>query len=75
MTVFGAFIWCSVLTWFGARITAAHPDLMNDPEALMRMVKQEGQWIVAAVLVLCVLYVLVMRLTSRSSAASAPDIA
>jgi hypothetical protein len=48
---------------------------MNDPEALMRMVKQEGQWIVAAVLVLCLLYILVMRLTSRSSAASAADIA
>ena len=75
VTVFGAFIWCSVLAWFGARITAAHPDLMNDPEALMRMVKQEGQWIVAAVLVLCILYILVMRLTSRSSAASAADIA
>jgi membrane protein DedA with SNARE-associated domain len=67
VTVLGALVWCSVLTWFGARITAAHPDLMNDPEALMRMVKDEGHWIVAAVLVLCVLYVLVMRLTARSS--------
>ena len=64
-----------MLAWFGARITAAHPDLMKDPEALMRMVKQEGQWIVAAVLVLCILYILVMRLTSRSPAASAADIA
>src|SRR2546426_1157082 len=67
VTVLGAFIWCTVLTWFGARITAAHPDLMNDPEALMRMVKQEGHWIVGAVLVLCALYVLVMWLTSRNS--------
>jgi hypothetical protein len=41
---------------------------MNDPEALVRMVKQEGQWIVVAVLVLCALYILVMRLTSRSAA-------
>ena len=72
MTVLGAFVWCSVLTWFGARITAAHPDLMNDPEALVRMVKQEGQWIVIAVLVLCALYILVMRLTSRSAAPPAP---
>jgi membrane protein DedA with SNARE-associated domain len=72
VTVLGAFTWCSVLAWFGARITAAHPDLMNDPEALVRMVKQEGQWIVAAVLVLCALYILVMRLTARSSTA-APD--
>ena len=67
VTTLGAFTWCSVLAWFGARITAAHPDLMNDPEALMRMVKQEGHWIVGAVLVLCALYILVMRLTSRSA--------
>jgi membrane protein YqaA with SNARE-associated domain len=46
VTVLGAFFWCTVLAWFGAKITAAHPDLMNDPEALMRMVKQEGHWIV-----------------------------
>ena len=66
VTVLGAAIWCSVLAWFGAKITAAHPDLMQDPEALMRMVKQEGQWIVGAVLVLGVLYVLVMYMTSRN---------
>jgi membrane protein DedA with SNARE-associated domain len=67
VTVLGAFLWCSVLAWFGARITAAHPDLMNDPEALVRMVKQEGHWIVGAVLLLCALYILVMRLTGKSS--------
>jgi len=70
VTVFGAFFWCSILAWFGVRITAAHPDLMNDPEALVRMVKQEGHWIVGAVLVLCALYFLVMRLTARSSTAA-----
>jgi len=70
VTILGAAIWCSVLAWFGSKITAAHPDLMQDPEALMRMVKQEGQWIVGAVLVLCVLYVLVMYMTSRKPAAS-----
>ena len=70
VTVLGAFFWCSILAWFGATITAAHPDLMNDPEALVRMVKQEGHWIVGAVLVLCALYFLVMRLTSRSSTAA-----
>ena len=71
VTVLGAGLWCSVLAWFGARITSAHPDLMQDPEALMRMVKQEGHWIVIAVLVLCALYVLVMRMTSRPKAVSA----
>jgi membrane protein DedA with SNARE-associated domain len=70
VTILGAAIWCSVLAWFGSKITAAHPDLMQDPEALMRMVKQEGQWIVGAVLVLCALYVLVMYMTSRKPATS-----
>ena len=68
VTVVGAFFWCGILTWFGVRITAAHPDLMNDPEALMRMTKQEGHWIVGAVLVLCGLYFLVLRLTAKNSA-------
>jgi membrane protein DedA with SNARE-associated domain len=71
VTAFGAFVWCCVLAWFGAKITAAHPDLMQDPEALVAMIKQEGHWIVAAVLVLCALYFLVIRLTNRPSAPAA----
>jgi hypothetical protein len=56
-----------VLAWFGAKVTSAHPDLMQDPEALAAMMKQEGHWIVAAVLVLCLLYFLVIRLTNRGA--------
>jgi membrane protein DedA with SNARE-associated domain len=65
VTTLGALVWCTVLAWFGAKITAAHPDLMNDPEALVRMVKDEGHWIAIGALVLCALYFLVMRLTAR----------
>jgi len=71
VTTLGAFIWCAVLAWFGAKITAAHPDLINDPEGLMRMVKSEGHWIVGAVLVLCILYVLVIRMTGKDKVANA----
>ena len=67
VTVLGAGIWCAVLAWFGAKVTSAHPDLMQDPEALAAMMKQEGHWIVAAVLVLCLLYFLVIRLTNRGA--------
>jgi membrane protein DedA with SNARE-associated domain len=69
VTILGSFTWCSALAWFGAKITATHPDLMNDPEALVRMMKQESHWIAGAVVVLGCLYFLVMRLTSRNSAA------
>jgi membrane protein DedA with SNARE-associated domain len=71
VTTVGAAVWCTVLAWFGGKITAAHPDLMNDPEALMRMVKDEGHWIAIAALVLCALYFLVMRLTARNADAPA----
>jgi membrane protein DedA with SNARE-associated domain len=71
VTTLGAAIWCTVLAWFGARITSAHPDLMNDPEALVRMVKDEGHWIAIGALVLCALYFLVMRLTSKDSGKAA----
>ena len=40
-------------------------------EALVRMVKDEAHWIVLAVLVLCALYFLVMRLTTKRAAAAA----
>jgi hypothetical protein len=73
VTALGAGVWCAVLVWFGNKITAAHPDLMQDPEALMRMVKQEGHWIAIAAVVLCALYFLVMRLTSRGGAAATAD--
>jgi membrane protein DedA with SNARE-associated domain len=72
VTTLGALIWCSVLAWFGAKVTAAHPDLMNDPESLVRMIKQEGHWMVGAVLAMGILYFAVMRLTSKSPT-PAPD--
>ena len=67
VTTLGALVWCTVLAWFGDKITAAHPDLMNDPEALVRMMKGEGHWIAVGALVLCLLYFLVMRLTAKDS--------
>ena len=70
VTTLGAGLWCSVLAWFGAKVTAAHPDLMQDPEALMRIIQGEGRWIAAGVAVLCVLYFLVLRLTSRNGLAA-----
>ena len=70
VTTLGAAVWCAVLAWFGGKVTEAHPDLMKDPEALMRMVKQEGHWFAIGVLVLCALYFLVMRLTKGNAAAA-----
>ena len=35
VTVLGAFVWCTVLAWYGHRIGERHPELLKSPEELM----------------------------------------
>ncbi len=62
MTLAGSFLWCTVLAWFGARVLADQPRLLDDPAALAHVLKAKLLWFVAAALVLLVLYVVVVRL-------------
>ena len=59
MTLLGSFLWCTVLAWFGARVLADEPRLLQDPEALVHVLKEKLLWFVAAALVLFGLYVAV----------------
>ena len=59
MTLLGSFLWCTVLAWFGARVLADEPRLLQDPEALIHVLKAKLLWFVAAALVLFGLYVAV----------------
>jgi len=71
MTLVGSFVWCTVLAWFGARVLADEPRLLQDPEALARVLREKLLWFVAAALVLFALYLVVdligRRLKSRSA--------
>jgi SNARE associated Golgi protein len=62
MTVIGSAIWCAVLAWFGQ--TAITPEMLHDPTGLAIALKAKSHVIAAGVLVLCVLYFVVMRLTA-----------
>jgi len=65
MTVVGAALWCWVLAWFGGNLLGDRPDLINDPTLLVQVLR-ERSWLVGGfALVLCALYVLVMRLTAK----------
>ncbi|MHA3770649.1 DedA family protein [Verrucomicrobiota bacterium sgz303538] len=64
MTVIGSFIWCMVLAWFGVKISRDHPELINDPAAMVNAIKHESLLIVAFVVLFCGLYFLAMRLTA-----------
>lgn len=42
VTVLGAFVWCTVLAWYGHRIGERHPELLKSPEELISTVKSES---------------------------------
>jgi membrane protein DedA with SNARE-associated domain len=59
MTLLGSFVWCTVLAWFGARVLADQPRLLEDPEAMVHVLKDKLVWFVAAAVILLGLYVVV----------------
>lgn len=65
VTTLGAFLWCTVLTWYGHRIGSEHPGILQDPDKLKEAVKAESLGLVICVLVLAALYVLMIKMTSR----------
>ena len=65
MTLAGSFLWSWVLAGFGLQVLGGEPRLIEDPEALSRVIKHKLAWFVAAVAVLAVLYVLVDLLGRR----------
>lgn len=58
-TLAGSFLWCTVLAWFGARVLGDEPRLLQDPEALARVLHEKLVWFVTAAAVLFGLYLLV----------------
>ena len=62
MTITGSAIWCYVLAEFGKR--AITEKMLGDPAQMIHEIKHQSHWIVAGVLVLCIAYFLVMKLTA-----------
>ncbi len=71
MTIVGSFVWCTVLAWYGDKLSHDHPDLIKDPEALVHAIKAESLPIVIGVVVFCGLYLLAMKLTSPTKRSAA----
>ncbi len=68
MTTLGSAVWCSILAWYGKGVAERHPNLMNDPEALVTAVKHESPWLAAVVAVIGALYFLMLKLTAPKKA-------
>ena len=61
VTTVGAFLWCTILSWFGEKVIGDRPELLDSPEALVSVMKERLIWFVGAVVVLGVLYIIVKR--------------
>ncbi|MEI8341999.1 MAG: DedA family protein [Verrucomicrobiota bacterium] len=66
MTIAGSAVWCYVLAEFGRR--AITEKMLGDPSQMIHEIKHQSHWIVGGVLVLCVAYFLVMKLTAPKKA-------
>ena len=65
MTLAGSFLWSVVLAWFGAQVLSDQPNLLNDPDALIHVLKSKLLWFVGAAVVLLATYVVVDVLGRR----------
>ena len=67
VTILGSAISCSILAYLGERAYHFEPDLLSDPEALVRFVRCQSKWILLAIVVFGALYMLSMRLSKKPS--------
>jgi membrane protein DedA with SNARE-associated domain len=59
MTLAGSFLWSLVLAWFGAQVLADQPNLLEDPEAVIHVLKDKLIWFAGAAFVLLATYIIV----------------
>lgn len=70
LTLTGSAVWCTVLAWLGGRVGAKlTPNQLQDADAIISASKSESVPIVAAVVLVCVLYLVAMRLTAPKRSA------
>jgi membrane protein DedA with SNARE-associated domain len=66
VTAAGAFAWCWILAKFSESIFARHSgaDLMENPEAMVELIKHESLPLILGILALCALYLAAIKLST-----------
>ncbi len=67
-TLLGSFLWSCVLAWFGAHVLGDQPNLLQDPNALVHVLKAKLIWFVGAAALLLTLYIAVDMIGRRLKA-------
>jgi membrane protein DedA with SNARE-associated domain len=65
MTIVGSALWCLVLAWFGVQVIGDQPQLLDNPAQMIHVLKERALWFVGLILLLCILYFAVMRLSAK----------
>ena len=74
LTLVGAGLWCAVLAWLGGRVGAKlTPAELQNADAIIRATKSESFPIITAVVLVCALYFLAMRLTAPRTPRATPQ--
>lgn len=73
VTFVGSFIWCAILAWVGAETIGKRPDLLQDPDALAHVLKEDLLWFVALAAMLGGGLILVKWYTKRVKATPASE--
>lgn len=55
-TIAGSALWCTILSWFGRKVLGSHPELLQSPEDMMTVLRQELLWFVIAAILFTILY-------------------
>jgi membrane protein DedA with SNARE-associated domain len=63
MTITGSAIWCYILAYLGEKAYQVEPELLTDPEALVRFIHAQSTWILVVVAAFATLYILSIRLS------------
>lgn len=67
VTIVGSAIWCYILAYLGHKAFQKRPDLISNPDAMVEFIKSQSMWIVLLVVLFAALYLVVMRLSARTS--------
>lgn len=68
MTILGAGLFNAALAWFGVKVLGDQPALMQDPAAMIAVLKTKSHWLIAFAVVIGLLYTVMMWMQRRAEA-------
>ena len=71
-TFAGSFLWCTVLAWVGAETIGKRPDLLQDPDALAHVLKDDLLWFVGLAVLVGGGFIVVKAYASKLKAQAKP---